>query len=127
MNEITLFLGKIIAPYLFVSGVGFLFSVNFYEKLLKNSNKSDPMTVNLSGMVHFLIGIAIVTNHFLWNNILEIVVTLLGFSFLIKGITLIAFPISTLKSTKTSVKLLRISGIGFIVVSLFLGYLSYFA
>ena len=127
MNEITLFLGKIIAPYLFVSGLGFLFSSKFYENLLKNSDKSDPMTVNLSGMVHFLIGIAIVTNHFLWNSILEIVVTLLGFSFLIKGITLIIFPSLTLKSTKTSIRLLRISGIGFVVVSLYLGYMSYFA
>ena len=127
MNETTIFLGKIIALYLLVSGLGFLLSSRFYENLLKNSDKSDPMTVNLSGMVHFLIGIAIVTNHFLWNSILEIVVTLLGFSFLIKGITLIIFPSLTLKSTKTSIRLLRISGIGFVVVSLYLGYMSYFA
>ena len=127
MNETTIFLGKIIALYLLVSGLGFLLSSRFYENLLKNSDKSDPMTVNLSGMVHFLIGIAIATNHFLWSNVLEIIVTLLGFGFLIKGITLIVFPSLTLKSTKTSVKLLRISGIGFIIVSLFLGYMSYFA
>ncbi len=127
MDTITLFLGKIIAPYLLASGLGFLLSSKFYENLLKNSDKSDPMTVNLSGMVHFLIGIAIVTNHFLWRSALEIVVTLLGFGFLIKGITLIVFPSLTLKSTKTSVKLLRISGGGFIIVSLILGYMSYFA
>jgi len=127
MENITLFLGKIIAPYLLVSGLGFLISSKFYENQLKNFDKSDPLTVNLSGMVHFLIGIAILTNHFRWNSILAIVVTLLGFSFLIKGITLIIIPSLTLKSTKTSVKYLRFSGIGFVVVSLYLGYMSYFA
>ena len=123
----TLFLGKMIAPYLFVSGLGFLFSVNFYEKLLINSDKSDPLTVNLSGMVHFLIGAAIVLKHHLLGNVLEILVTLVGFGFLIKGLTLIVFPNLTLKSTKVSVKLLRISGIGFLAAGLYLGYLSYLA
>ncbi len=125
METITLFLGKIISPYLFVSGLGFLISGKFYLNQLRNSDKSDPLTINLSGMVHFLIGIAIVTNHFLWNNILAIIVSILGFIFLAKGIALIAFPSLTLKSTKTSVKILRISGIGFIIVSLFVGYLSF--
>ncbi len=123
----TLFLGKMIAPYLFVSGLGFLFSVNFYEKLLINSDKSDPLTVNLSGMVHFFIGLAIVLNHHIWSNVLEILITLVGFGFLIKGLTLIVIPNSTLKSTKVSVKLLRISGIGFLAVGSYLGYMSYFA
>ena len=123
----TLFLGKIIAPYLLVSGLGFLFSFNFYKNLLINSDKSDPMTVNLSGMVHFLIGLAIVLKHHLWGNVLEISVTLLGFAFLIKGLTLIVLPNLTLKSTKLSVKLLRISGTGFLAAGLYLGYVSYFA
>lgn len=126
METITLILGKMLSSYLLVSGLGFLFSAKFYENLLKNTDKSDPMIVNLSGMVHFFLGIGILTNHFLWNNILAIAVTLLGFSFLAKGIALIVIPSLTLKSTKTSVKLLRISGIGFILVSLFVGYLSFF-
>ena len=121
----TIFLGKMIAPYLLVSGLGFLFSVNFYEKLLLDSDKSDPLTVNLSGMVHFLIGLAILLTHFLWGNVLEILVTLVGFGFLIKGLILIVLPNLTLKSTRVSVKLLRISGIGFIAAGLYLGYLSY--
>ena len=92
MEPITSFFGKIIAPYLFASGLGFLISTKFYEKQLKNSDKSDPLAINLSGMVLFSIGIVILTNHFLWNNILEALVTLLGFSFLGKGITLIVIP-----------------------------------
>ncbi|MFC2020444.1 hypothetical protein ACFLU1_01430 [Chloroflexota bacterium] len=123
----TLFLGKMISPYLFVSGLGFLLSFNFYKQLLINSDKSDPLTVNLSGMVHLFIGLAIVLSHQLWGNALEIIVTLVGFGFLIKGLTLIVFPNSTLRSTRVSVKLLRLSGVGFLAVSIYLGYMSYFA
>ncbi len=83
MEPITLILGKIIAPYLLASGLGFLISTKFYENQLKNTDKSDPLSVNLSGMVHFLLGIGILTNHFKWNNILAVIVTLLGFSFLV--------------------------------------------
>ena len=122
----TLFLGRMIAPYLFVSGLGFLLSFSFYQNLQINSDKSDPLTVNLSGMVHFLIGLAIVLNHFLWGNILEIIVTLLGFGFLIKGLTLIIIPNATLRSNKVSAKLLRLEGIGFLTAGLYVGYVSYF-
>ncbi len=124
--EITILIGKIVSPYFLISGLGFLISSNFYEGLLKNSNKSDPMTVNLSGMVHFFLGMIILVNHFLWGNMFQIAITLVGIAFIGKGFTLIVLPKSTLKSTNTSIKVLRLSGIGFILVSFYLGYMSYF-
>ncbi|MFC1990975.1 hypothetical protein ACFLU9_02355 [Chloroflexota bacterium] len=80
----------------------------------------------MSGMVHFLIGLAIVLKHHQWGNVLEILVTLVGFGFLIKGLTLIVSPNLTIKPTKLSVKLLRRSGIGFLAAGLYLGYMNYF-
>jgi len=127
MEPITLFIGKILAVYWLVYGLGFLISTKFYEDQLKNSDKSDSLAITLQGAIHVHIGIVIVTNHFLWDNLLAILVTILGFGYLAKGIALIVFPSATLKSTKTSVKMLRISGIGFIIIGLVLGYLSYFA
>ena len=123
----TLFLGKMIAPYLFVSGLGFLFSFNFYERLLRNSYKSDPLTVNLSGMIHFLLGLAIVLQHNLWGNVLEILVTLFGFGLILKGLTLIVFPNLTFKSSRVTIKYLYFSASTFLALGLYLGYLSYLA
>ncbi|MFC1962734.1 hypothetical protein ACFLWB_01880 [Chloroflexota bacterium] len=123
----TIFLGKIIAPYLFASGLGFLFSFNFYERLLRNSNKSDPLAVNLSGMVHFILGFAIVLQHNLWGSVLEILVTLVGFGLIIKGLTLIVLPNLTMKSSRVSVKYLYFSGATFLALGLYLGYMSYLA
>lgn len=126
MEPITLFIGKILSVYWLVYGLGFLISPKFYEDQLRNSDKSDSLAITLQGAIHVYIGIAIVTNHFLWDNLLAILVTILGFGYLAKGIALIVFPSTTLKTTKTSVKMLSVSGIGFIIIGLVLGYLSYF-
>jgi hypothetical protein len=127
MEPITIFIGKILAVYWLVYGLGFLISRKFYANQLKNSDNSDSLAVTLQGAIHLYIGVAIVTNHFLWGNLLAILVTVLGFGYLAKGIALIVFPEATLKSGKSSVKLLPLTGIIFIFVGLVLGYLSYFA
>jgi hypothetical protein len=127
MESITLFIGKISAIYWLTYGLGFLISKEFYANQLKKSEKSDSLSITLQGAIHLYIGAAILTNHFLWDSILAILVTLLGFMYLAKGIALIVFPVATLKSGEPSVKVLRFSGIGFILLGLVLGYLSFFA
>ena len=124
----TIIIGRILTPYLIVTGLGFFFSSKFYISMIKGANKSDPVLINLSGMVHFLIGMVILINHFLWSGVLEIIISVLGFAFVLKGAFLIALPLLTLKSNNVpSVNRLRVMGIGFIVVGLIIGYLSYLA
>jgi hypothetical protein len=126
MEPITLFIGKISAIYWLVYGLGFLVSHEFYAKQLMNSDKSDSLAVTLQGAIHLYIGAAILTNHFLWDSLLAILVTLLGFMYLAKGAAIIVIPGATLKSAKPTVNTLRISGIFFVIIGLVLGYLSYF-
>ena len=125
--DITIIIGKIIGAYLLFTGLGFLLSGKFYKKMQENADKSDPVLINLSGMVHFLIGTAIVTNQFLWSSFLEVIISILGFVFLLKGFYLIVFPGLILKSNKASIKLLLISGIGYLIIGLVIGYMSYFS
>ena len=126
MNETTLFVAKMMAPYLFVTGLGFFFSKEFYLKMLNESERAHPITINLSGMVHFFIGMAVVLNHIRWGSVLEVAVTLIGFAFLLKGAVLIMLPVRALKSNETTGDRLPIIGIGFLIVSVYLGYASYF-
>ena len=114
MENITIFLGKIIGPYWLVFGIGFLISTKFYEKQLLNSEKTDSLAVTIQGIIHFYIGIGILSNHFLWNNILAIIITILGFGYLGKGISLIVIPRLSLKSGTASFKLICVAGISFI-------------
>jgi uncharacterized protein YjeT (DUF2065 family) len=126
MTSLTATIGRIIAPYLVVSGIGFLLSGEFYQRMISGAHKSDPVLVNLSGMVHFLIGATVLVIHFRWGSVLEVLVSLLGCSFVLKGAFMVALPELTLKSNKTSTWMLRVQGAGFIVAGLVLGYLSYF-
>lgn len=126
MGEDTIFLAKMISPYLLVTGLGFFFSKNFYLRMLNDAESEHPISINLSGMVHFFIGMGVLLNHCRWGNHLEIVVTLLGFAFLLKGSMLIAVPEKIMGSNQTTKKVLPVAGIGFITMSLYLAWFSYF-
>lgn len=124
---ITLLIGRIVSAYFLVCGLGFLVSPDFYQRVARNAESSDPLTINLSGMVHFLIGMTILVSHFQFQSVLEVLVTLIGIAFACKGIAFIVFPKATLKAAPVSTKALRISGIAFVLVGLIVGYLSYLA
>lgn len=125
MNEMTSFIAKMMALYLLVTGIGFFLSKEFYLRMLNDAESEHPISINLSGMVHFFIGMAIILNHFLWNTHLEIAVSLIGMAFLLKGGLLIMVPGTILKSNRYSIKILPVSGISFITVGLYLIWALY--
>jgi len=126
MRELTQFLALMSGSYLFITGLGFMFSTAFYEKMVAGNANTDPVALNLSGAIHFLIGMSVVLRHFHWDGPTEIIVTLVGFAAMLKGVSLIVVPEQTLKSPKTSGKVLRISGAGFLLVGSYLGYAGIF-
>ena len=126
MEDTTIFFGKIAAAYFFVTGLGFLVSTEFYEKMLRGNANTDPVTLNLSGAVHFLVGLAIVTQHLRFGSPPEILVTLLGFAAILKGSMLIAVPELSLRLPKTGRTAIRMSGVAFTAVGVYLASVSYF-
>ncbi len=126
MNGTTQFLGQMISLYLVVTGVGFFVSKDYYLKMLADSKRSDSITINLSGMVHFLLGLAIVLNHNLWRTTPEIIITVIGFAASLKGAALIVVPQAALKANDMSARVLRIIGTAFVVVGTYLGFVTYF-
>ena len=126
MEETTIFFGKMAAPYFFVTGLGFLLSTEFYEKMVRGNASTDPVTLNLSGAVHFLVGLAIVIQHFRFGSPPEILVTLIGFAAMLKGSMLIAVPKLALRLPNTGKGALRMSGVAFTAVGVYWGYVSYF-
>lgn len=123
--EISNKIGIIVAVYLIVTGVGFLMSSEYYSQMISHTG-SDPVLINLSGMVHFFIGMTILVNHFLWKNALQIIVTLLGFMFLMKGLFLIAFPELMLQSAENPSQIPWAMPTGFIAIGFIVGYMAFF-
>lgn len=120
-------IAMIAGPYLLVTGLGFLLSPGFYQGMIANSAKADPMLVNLSGAVHFVVGLIILVQHFHWSAAPEIAVSLVGVAAAAKGAALIAVPELTLKSPKSSRTGLRLSAAGFFAVGGYLAYIGYIA
>lgn len=121
----TVIIARILSMYLLVTGLGFLISDGYFSKMIAHSG-SDPILINLSGMVHFFIGATILTVHFLWKKPLQIVVTLLGLMFFLKGIFLIALPEFTLQTGNNPVQNIWLMAEGFISAGVIIGYFAYF-
>jgi hypothetical protein len=121
----TELIASIAGPYWVATGLGFLLSRAFYERMVLGNGKADPILLNLSGMVHFMLGMIVLVNHFLWDSTAQIAVTLLGIMLVLKGGFLIAVPEIVLKTPKTVGKTLAVSTVGFLIVGLYFCYVGY--
>ncbi len=124
-SQTTIIIARIVSIYLMVTGFGFLLSSDYYDQMIAYSG-SDPVLINLSGMVHFFIGMTILAIHFNWRSPLQIIVTLFGFMFFLKGILLIALPELTLQTGNNPAQKTWLMATGFITVGAIVGYFSCF-
>ncbi|WP_139125130.1 hypothetical protein [Bacillus solimangrovi] len=75
--NLTVRIARIVSIYYLITGLGFLFSSDYSLKMVAPTG-SDPVLINLSGMVHFFIGMTILVHHFKWKKPLQIAVSLSG-------------------------------------------------
>lgn len=127
MDTTTLVFGKVLSLYLMTAGIAFIVATPFYAELTRKADKSDLMAVNISGMVHLLVGFSVVANHFIWDSLLAILVTLMGLFFVIRGLTYYWVPQLVLRPSEARESGLRGFGAVFIAVGALMGYLSFFA
>lgn len=123
--NLTKRLARIVSLYYFVTGLGFWFSSEYYAKMIAHTG-SDPVLINLSGMVHFFIGITILVHHFRWKKFLQIAVSLSGIFFLLKGAFMIVLPEMTLQTGNNPAQVPWVMSLGFLGVGLLVGYFAYF-
>lgn len=116
---------QIASFYLIATGLGFVVSRDFYERMVMGNGNADPILLNLSGAAHFVLGMIVLTNHFRFGSPGEIGVTLLGFALVAKGAALIIVPEKTLESPKTVGPVLTGSAIGFLAAGLFFLYVGF--
>lgn len=87
----TLLLVKIFGVIFTAIGLGFLLDPKQYEKMVTDYQKNSGLTY-LAGIFTTLIGILIVTFHNIWEVSLAGLMTLFGWSALIKGLIILVFP-----------------------------------
>lgn len=124
---LTQTIAMIAGPYLLVTGLGFLLSQKFYIRMLAGAAGADPVLINLSGAVHFIVGALVLLLHFRWSEAAQIAVTLLGAAAALKGAALIALPDLLLKAPRDPRAVLRLSAIGFCAAGGYFIYAGYLA
>ncbi len=120
-------IAMIAGPYLLVTGLGFLLSTDFYQRMIIDSVNADRMLINLSGAVHFVVGLVILAQHFQWSTAPEIIVSMVGVGATAKGTALIVIPKFALKTPQSPGTGLKFSAAGFLTVGGYLAYVGYLA
>ncbi len=118
--NMTELIASIAGPYLFVTGLGFLISRDFYRRMIAAQQKADPILINLSGATHFVVGAILLANHFRWSSIAESVVSLVGLAAVLKGVTLIVVPERTQSSPQMGNTGFLATSAGFLAVGTYL-------
>lgn len=118
-------IARIAGPYLLLTGLGFLLSAGFYARMIAGQARTDPVTLNLSGAAHFIVGMTVLVNHFAWSSGLEAAVTLLGAAAALKGAGLIVLPKTAARSPAMGKNGLRFSGLAFIAIGSYICVMGY--
>jgi hypothetical protein len=124
----TLFLAQIWGPIMIAMGLGFFLSQSYYVKIYKNLEQ-DPFAVILFGMIGMAAGLAQVLTHNAWGSFTEVVISLLGWALLLKGLFCVVIPRFVEKSGDWAIqaKIFPASGIITFVLGLIISWIAYFS
>lgn len=89
--EASIFIGKLLAVLYLVVGVGIFLSPAFYRKVMANM-VSTPALLYLGGLMALLAGSLIVMFHNVWRLEWTLLITLIGWLALAKGILFMTLP-----------------------------------
>ena len=89
--ESTIFIARIIGPFMLIAALGIIFNPTTYERVMEDFFKNSAL-VYIGGAIALLIGLIIVLNHNIWIAGWPVVITIFGWVALVKGAWLIVFP-----------------------------------
>lgn len=127
--ETSIFLSKLLGPYMVIVAIGLMFNLKFYQKMMEDFLKNTAL-IYLGGAMALIIGLVVVLFHNVWVAGWQVIITIFGWLALIKGIWLIVFPNTVGKLAQVYQKktaLLVVHLIIILVLGLFLiakGYLA---
>lgn len=121
--EISIFLAKLLGLYLTIVSIAMLIHAQKFRNLIPDL--TTPAFNFLGGVMALLLGLLIVLSHNIWQADWRVLITLLGWMTLIKGVARLFIPNA---ANKLSVKYIENSAVYYVtvVILLIIGiYLSY--
>lgn len=124
--ELSILVAKILALYYLAVGVGVLSGKVKADKMIKSFEDSPGLTL-ISGLFMIIIGALLVEYHNIWVKDWTVLITIIAWAILIKGVLFIAAP-QMLYSFKGMYKNMKPSwGIFVIALGLLFGYFGFLA
>ncbi len=124
--ETSILVAQILALVYVVLGLGMLINGAYYKKafdeLLKN-----PGFMLLGGMMALVVGFLIVSNHNVWVQDWTVLVTIIGWLALLKGVLIFLAPKFLIKLSASILKKTNLIGLCAIILGLVFGYFGFLA
>ena len=124
--EFEIFVARVAALVYLSVGIGFLLDGTYSRKLM-NDMMNDSSALYLGGFMALVAGFTIVTYHNVWEQSWVVLVTLLGWLALVKGVMLLAMPTTFVGLTKTMTKNADKYSWAAIVLGAIFGYYGFLA
>ena len=121
--ELSVLVAKIIALTYISAGIAALSGKLTFSKMIEDFERS-PGLIYLAGLMALIVGMLLVQYHNMWVKNWTLLITLIGWASLLKGIMLIAFP-QSISFFKNWYKNSRMWGIFMIVFGLLFGYFGW--
>jgi uncharacterized protein YjeT (DUF2065 family) len=83
--DVSIFLAKIMGIYLVIVGLAYFFRRDFFRAVITDFYNS-PALIALASIINLVIGLLVVLNHNIWEFSWKVVITILGYVSVLKGI-----------------------------------------
>jgi hypothetical protein len=125
--DITSFLAHIWGPVILSIGLGIFINEKYYAKIYRDVDKS-PFAIVTFGMFAITLGIINISAHNTWNTLAQGIVSLLGWSLLIKGLVCTIFPkiVDYAGDWWANTKLMQAASFIMMVMGAYLTWIGYF-
>jgi len=94
--ENSIFIARIFGLFYLVMGIGFLYNRKAFQLIMEDFSRNTALLF-FSGILALMIGIVIILSHNVWITDWSLMITIIGWAALIKGIWIIVFPNSVVK------------------------------
>lgn len=89
--DISKFLSKVIGIYLVIISIAMLINMAQFSGLINDLINNAPLMF-VTGFTTLILGILMVVSHNIWQRSWQLIITLLSWNTLLKGISLIFYP-----------------------------------
>jgi len=124
--ELSILVAKLYAVIALLTGLGILANPSYYQKTFSELLESKT-ALFFAGVFAAIGGILLVTYHNIWVKDWTVIITIIGWIALVKGVALLVLPTTFdfMKSYYKSTKYWRFQGTALIIFGLILGYFGF--